>query len=540
MRIKKSLLVLTSLAIVLSACSNEGTKPKEEAAVKEVIDNINESGMPIVKESIELNIFAGQTPQSAEDWNDVMIWNEYEKMTGIDIKWEMIPSISLDEKRNLALASGRLPDAFHTAGIPTVDLLKYGEQGTFIKLNDLIEEHAPNLTALFEQYPEVKKAITFPDGNIYSFPTIVEPNFLSMRIGPKPWVNNDWLEALNMKMPETTDEYYEYLKAVKEQDPNGNGKADEIPFGSYSIGMLLRWVNGSFGLGNRGFNHPYIDMNPKEEELRFIPTSDEYKAALQYVNKLFSEGLIEQNIFSMESEQFLANASEGLYGSTVSHGPTDLFPKDAGKAFASAPALEGPFGDKLIAGMTSSVSSIGGFVITNKNQNPIATVKWMDYLYSDEGAKLFLMGIEGETYEVTPEGDLQYLDKIVNSVDGLSFEQELAKYLTWPGGGYPGIVKEEIFKGLENSPESAKAAENLKPYVLDEAWPSFTYTIEENEKLSSIGVDVEKYVIEMRDKFIAGDIPFSEWENYLKTLESMGLEEYMDIKKTALERFRNS
>lgn len=529
----------------MAACSNRegGAKEKgikEKGQKEEVPENINETGMPIVKESITLDIFAGRTPQSAEDWNDVMIWNEYEEMSGIDINWEMVPSISLEEKRNLALASGTLPDAFHTASIPSIDLLKYGEQGTFIKLNDLIEEHAPNLNKLFEEYPSMKKAVTFPDGNIYSFPTIIEPDFLSMRIGPKPWVNKEWLDALKLDMPETTEEYYQYLKAVKEQDPNGNGKADEIPFGSYSIGMLLRWVNGSFGLGNRGFNHPYVDMDPQKAELRFIPTSDEYKEMLEYVNNLFKEELIEQSIFSMETDQFLANASEGLYGSTVSHSPMDLFPEAAGKAFDSAPALEGPFGDKLIAGITSEVSSLGGFVITNSNENPIATVKWMDYFYSDEGAKLFLMGIEGETFEETPDGELQYLDKITNSAEGLSFEQELANYLTWPGGGYPGLVKEEIFKGLENSPESARATENIKDYVLEEVWPSFTHTLEENKKLGSMGVDIEKYVVEMRDKFISGDVSFSEWDKYVENLESMKLEDYMDIKKAALERYQSN
>src|SRR5699024_9236682 len=174
---------------------------------------------------------------------------------------------------------------------------------------------------LFEEYPEIKKAVTFPDGKIYSFPTVVSPEFTSMLLGPRPWVNEEWLESLDMEMPETTEEFYEYLKAVKEDDPNGNGEADEIPFGSYSIWMLLRWLNGSYGLLNRGFNHQYVDMDPSGDKMRFIPTSDEYKEMLMFVNKLYSEGLIEKNIFSIDTAQFLANATDGKYGSTVSHDP---------------------------------------------------------------------------------------------------------------------------------------------------------------------------------------------------------------------------
>ncbi|NBJ68842.1 MULTISPECIES: extracellular solute-binding protein [Clostridia] len=533
---KLLLLLLIVPLLFITACSDKDAKLKK-GSTSENLENLTESGMPIVEDQIKLKIFAGRTPQSAEDWNDVLIWNTYEEMTNIDVEWEMVQSTGLEEKRNLALASGTLPDAFHTASIPTVDLLKYGEQGVFIPLNDLIEEHAPNLKKVLDEYPEVEKAITFPDGNIYSFPTVVDPNFLSMLLGPRPWVNQEWLDTLSMEMPQTTEDYYEYLKAVKTKDPNGNGKADEIPFGSYSIDMMIRWLNGAYGLGNRGFNHPYIDMDPAKEELRFIPTSEEYKAMIEYLHKLYNEGLIEQNIFSMETGQFLANSTEGLYGSTVSHSPRELFGVEE---YSGAPALEGPFKDKLFTGITPMVTSINGFVITSENKNPAATVRWMDYFYSDEGSKLFLMGVEGETYEETSDGELKYLDKITNSTDGLTFEQELAKYLTWPGGGYPGLVKEEYFKGLENAEDSRKSAEKLEPYIIDEVWPSFTYTKEENDLLASIGTDIQKYVIEMRDKFISGDIPLSEWDSYTQTVKDMGLEDYLKVQKQALERYKSN
>lgn len=525
--------VLLVAVLLLTACS--GNKKQETS--EENLKNLTDSGMPIVKDKITLNIFAGRTPQSAPDWNDVMIWNEYEDMTNIDVKWQMVQSSGLEEKRNLTMTGGELPDAFHTSSFGPIDILKYGEQGVFIELNDLIEAHAPNLMQLFEEYPEIKKAVTFPDGKIYSFPTVVSPEFTSMLLGPRPWVNEEWLESLDMEMPETTEEFYEYLKAVKEGDPNGNGEADEIPFGSYSIGMLLRWLNGSYGLLNRGFNHQYVDMDPSGDKMRFIPTSDEYKEMLMFVNKLYSEGLIEKNIFSIDTAQFLANATDGKYGSTVSHDPHELFGLEN---FAGGTALEGPFGDKLMTGRTPSVSDIGGFVITNENENPEATVRWMDYFYGDEGAKLFLMGIEGETYEETEDGELKYLDKITKSEEGLSFEQELAKYLTWPGGGYPGYVKAELFQGLENSPKSAESAKKLEPYMIEEAWPTFTHTAEENRVLASTGADIEKYALEMRDKFISGDVPFSEWDKYVDTIEKMGLEEYMKIKEQALERYEKN
>jgi putative aldouronate transport system substrate-binding protein len=105
---------------------------------------------------------------------------------------------------------------------------------------------------------------------------------------------------------------------------------------------------------------------------------------------------------------------------------------------------------------------------------------------------------------------------------------------------YPSITKQEYFKGAEGSEISQKAAEKLEPNLIDEVWPAFTYTEEENKKISAFGADIEKYVAEMQDKFITGDVSFDQWDKYIKTLEDMNLEEYMDIQQAAYERYQDN
>ncbi len=356
-----------------------------------------------------------------------------------------------------------------------------------------------------------------------------------MQISEGPWIRQDWLDELGMDNPETTEELYEYLKAVKEKDPGNN---NAIPLGSQSIGGILTWLKGSFGVGNRGQTHQFIDMDPERNQLRFYPISDDYKEMLEYVKKLYDEGLIEKNIFTLEHDRFYANGAEGVYGSVYNHSPEELFSGDIGKNYTGGNALEGPHGEKAFSGI-GFPSSITGFVITSANEHPAATVRWMDYFYSEEGAKLFFMGVEGETFEVDGNGELQYLDKITNSSDGLTMEQELAKYITYLGGGYPGLVKEATFKGAESLPTSIEAAQKLEPFMPEEIWPDFTYTIEENNKLSALQADIHKYVDEMQDKFIAGQESFDKWDNYVKTIENMGLEEYMEIQQAAYERYQD-
>lgn len=260
---------------------------------------------------------------------------------------------------------------------------------------------------------------------------------------------------------------------------------------------------------------------------------------LEYLNKLYTEELIQENIFTIETDQSFAMGTEGLYGSVVIANPETVY-GDMGENFVGMPALEGPNGDKLVTRIGSTLSRMGEFVVTKENEYPATMLRWMDYFYSDDGAKLFFMGVEGETFEELEDGDIDYVESIKNSPDGLTLEQELSKYITWLGGGYPGIVKEEFFKGSSSLPSGLEAAERVKADIGEEVWPPFLYTEDESKEMSSLAADIEKYVDEMRDKFINGSESFSKWDDYIKTIENMGLDHYIEIQQAAYGRFKNN
>lgn len=531
------LMVITLLfTVACGAKENNVSKEKPTNANKnaEEVKNLNtDSDMPIVNEKITLNMFVASVP-SSHDWNDILIWNEYEKMTNIEVNFEQVPENSLDEKRNLTLASNNLPDVFYAADIPPLDILKYGEQGTLLRLNDLIDDYAPNVKALFEKYPTVEKALTFPDGNIYSLPGFYSPEFPSLIIGNRPWLNEKWLEELGMENPTTTEDYYQYLKAATEKDLAGDGKT--VGYGGRNITDLVGWLRGSFGVATTGRN--YIDLSPDADEVRFYPVSDGYKELLEYIHKLYDEELIEQNIFSIEQDQFLANAANGIYASSVFWTPADLF-GEAGADYVGGLALEGPHGDKKFAFTSYPAYNIGKFAMTSTNEHPEATMRWIDYFYGDEGSLLMFMGIEGETYEVNDEGELDFMDHIRNSKEGLTLDQEVAKYLTWVVG-VPSVLKEEYFQGSERHPTAIEAAKHLEPDLVDEMWPAFLYTAEENKRLSSLEADIHKYADETRDLFISGRKSFDEWDEYVEKIEKMGLEEYLEIQNQAYDRYKTN
>lgn len=554
---KKLLMIcMAILLVIVAACgSNNNNNNNDEAADTDNNNNDNnndeaadtdnddensdEDGFPIVDESITLKFLAGRSPSTAQDWNKVTLWETYNDMTNIEIDWELIPKESLEEKRNLKLASGTLPDVFYQASMPSEDLLKYGEQELFIVLNDLIDEHMPHLTALFEEFPAIKQGLTFPDGNMYSLPTIYGPDFPSVLVSTKLWIREDWLSDLEMDMPETIDEFYDYLKGVKETDLIGDGENNEIPFGGTdgSLSHLIQWLSGAYGVQNRGTQQSYLDMDPETEELRFFRITDEYKEMIEFLHTLYSEELIQQNIFSVDSQQSYAMGSDGVMGSTVISSTETIYGDEEGGKFTGMPALKGPYEDHIFTKVRSPLVSMSGMVLTSENDHVAETLKWMDYFYSDEGAKLFFMGVEGVTYEEDADGNVDYLDEIKNNPDGSTLEQTLADHVTYLGGGYPGRLREEYFNGAEATDKSVEAAEKVEPQLIDEVWPKFTFTNEESKELAPLQSDIHKYIDEMIDKFISGDEPLSEWDDYVSEIESMGLEDYMNIQQEAYDRF---
>ena len=530
--------MVLSLSLFVTACSggggNEGT---DSGKSEERLANLNQAGMPIAKEKITMTGFAAKLYASA-DWSKLMLWEEYEKMTNVHIDWETVQIDSLKEKRNIKLAGGDYPEIFFASAFAKSDLIKYGSQGTFLKLNDLIDQNAPNFKAMMEKYPIVKKGITMPDGSIYGLPTVFDPEFKSLFYGT-PWMKQEWLVKLNLKPPTNLDELYNVLKAIKEGDPNGNGKNDEIPWGSKGVWIMINFLKGSFGLNKNGVANPNVDLEPDTGKLRFVPATKQYKELLEYVAKLYRDGMFDKETFTMKDTDISSKATAGVYGFLDGVDPKAIYNQEG---YVGMPILEGPYGDKMATNIGSPLGNIGMFVLTDKAKNPEAAIRWMDHFYSDEGAKMFFMGFEGVTYKMTDKGEYEYLDSIAKNPDGLNLDQAVSQYLVWPGGYYPGIVKQQFFKGAEGLPSSVKNAEDAAPnsIKLDDIWPAFNFTPEEQDELTTIQTDIHTFVDEMRDKFASGALGFDQWDSYVQQLDKMNVKRYLEIYQAAYDRYTSS
>jgi putative aldouronate transport system substrate-binding protein len=522
-------------AAVVAGCTDNANRNDDASLQIETPPRggIKPTGFPIVDKPITIRMMGARYNTHGE-WKDMLVFKEYEKKTNIHIEWDTAPDSIFMAKRNIALAGGKLPDAFYRANLSPSDEVNYGAQGIIIPLNDLIDHYGPNIKAMFAKYPEIKRSITAPDGNIYSLPQVAD--YLAPRINQKPWINKKWLDKLHLSMPTTTDEYYQVLKAFKEQDPNGNGVQDEIPWSGTKGLTIWMGLRGAWGLGTTGGRVRNIDLD-SGGKVRFYPADPRYKELLEYMARLYKEGLIDKEVFTTVGEQFAAKGRNGVVGSLHANNANNLGPEYFSD-YVAMPALKGPHGDQLYSQVLPVLQVQGTFAITKANKAPEATMRWVDYFFSEEGSKFFRMGIEGETYDTQPSGDFQYGVSIRHNPDGLSLDQAVGQFSPWPGGGLPHMIYERYDKTPNSMPSALAAAKLLEPYIPSQIWPSFLFTRQEQRQVNALQTDIDPYVEEMRIKFITGTEPFSLWDHYVNTLQKMGVADLIDIYAAAFARYK--
>lgn len=463
------------------------------------------------------------------------VWKRVEERTGVKMEFQVAPSSEYDNYMMVRMAAGNLPDILR---VPESAVVKYAGQGLFEPMNELIEQHAPNIKRFFEENPDLASLFTLPDGSIYGISSITTGSGMSDPSGLM--IRQDWLDRLGLKEPTTIDEWYIVLKAFKEQDPNGNGLADEIPLSpKYALWGLGVFSSG-FGLHQDWDDLYSVDANGK---IHYELETEQAKAYYQWLNKLFREGLLDPEFTNENAEQFNGKITRNLVGAT-NHAAQNTeryngWLKEAGVEDAVyvmnvPPANNGQKGYYEKYGPNS-----GWFSIAKNSNNKVEAIKLLDYIYaSEEGNYLFRLGIEGKTYEWV-DGKPVWTEWVTSHPDGLSSAQALRSIGALPTT--PWIFHDKGFHSLnpQNSEFLAAQSEKLKDY-LDEGVYFGLPTLEEADELAAIQADTDTHRDEQLIRFMLGDRDFSEWDQFNRELVNMGIERVHEVMQARYDRYSNA
>jgi len=505
----KSLCVLLAIFIAFvfqTGCGNKGNK-KETAS-----------------EEIALTIFMNVADMCTydEDWP---IFKEAAKETGIKLK--SIPpneNPSSEQAFDTMLSSKRFPDIIHGEFNSLNDI---GKKGTLIPLEDLIDKYAPHISELFEKYPDFKKRATADDGHIYYLPGSISGLENSALPSTGWFIRQDWLDKLNLKQPETMQELVEVWRAFRNNDPNGNGQKDEIPF--FARVEALNPLFALFGTQQSGYM-------PENGKVVFTPVTEKYKEAVKAISSWYAEGLIDEEIFTRGN-----SAREQLLGEDLGGSCHDWFSSTAAYSSKYADKIpeikfipmappENIYGEKVEFSSRRAIHGYG-WGISKDNEYPIQTMEYFDFWYTDKGKDLISYGVEGEHYSVS-NGKKILNDNVLNAEGGApTFMREIGQVEI-------GAIRDFDAEYQAMSEIAKKGFDLYLENGFCKPPTEFAeFTDAENVVKQKYSSDINTFANDQLRKWIMGveDVD-NTWDNYVQTINFMHLDEVTQIYQAAYER----
>ncbi|RTE10852.1 extracellular solute-binding protein [Paenibacillus whitsoniae] len=528
---KKSFTVLLTIALTASiaiGCSKQEETGSSQPSGSLASNNLNQTGLPIVKEKVNLT---ATVVSSTNNWNTKKYFQDLEKATNVHVEFQSFGNNEL-EKFNLMFASRDFPDIILGGGGANNKQLDKQIQdaaaaGDIIPLNDLIDKYAPNWKAALAKNPYLKKVITAKDGNIYTLP-IYRNDTTNSGIRDQWLINTKWLNELGLKMPTTTEEFYQVLKAFKENAGKGSIPKNVIPWyylwNNFSGGNFDLF--GSFGV--LVYNGDYIAV--KDGKVQFQAMNPAIKEPLKYLNRLYKEGLIPPESFTDDGNTFAAKYSSNppVVGSFSTFHNPDM----TEQIYDAMLPIKGPGVDKPLYRRQVNTVDRNLFEITKKNKNPEASMRWIDTIADPDWSIQGNYGMFGDFLEKQADGTI----KSVPNKNAADLNTNI------PNNTIALLLPQELMDKMTLSGQNAIRAKNVKkyePYVapLENFYPPVLFTSEQNDKKASISTDVLGYVNKTFSKWVVEGGIDQEWDAYVKKLKDMKVDEMIKVYQDALDDF---
>ncbi|MBD0379802.1 extracellular solute-binding protein [Paenibacillus sedimenti] len=384
-----AVLLLGSVTACTSTPGENTAKPSSPSSPANA--TVSEAPKETPKTSVTIKVLHQRTTNFPED-NPVKA--EIIKRTGIDFQPITVEGGEIQNKLNVMIASGDMPDIIQFDSVKLKELV---DNKVIIPLDELLQQHGKSILDNKKAY--FGKNATL-DGKVYALPMgLGYPSVLALR--------KDWLSKVAMNLPTTLDEYYNVLKAFVEKDPDGNGKNDTLGLGAtleqtITLNHIFAAYGVAFGIPGRP---QYVNG-----ELLPTPLQPGYLDAVKFLNKLYKEGLLDPDfptIPAMKSFEKLWNGTIGVYDFTpvgTSNNWVSRY-KDPKPEWAFT-VLKGPQGKGGTARVIRDTGTFFG--ITRASKHPEEAMKLLNFLNSEEGDKLTYLGIEGKHYTMK-DGKVEWI-----------------------------------------------------------------------------------------------------------------------------------
>jgi putative aldouronate transport system substrate-binding protein len=534
--------VLAALAALLAAGCGRQKGAGAARAEYSPDANLNAPGtLPIAKERVSLRVGIEAQP-NVENFETNWMTRQLEEQGNFDLTFEVYPAGDRLQKLELMVMAGGsdLPDVV-IGPISIGAATKYGQAGMILPLNEYYEHSAYwSKEAAKDLDIDPLKYVTSYDGNVYGMYGInvsLNNTYNNGRIN----IYEPWLEKLNLKMPETTDEFLETLRAFRDRDPNGNGLKDEIPLVSFNTAM--------------GTNYLYALMNPfvytqsnfwlvVDGKVNVAFTQPGWREGIRYSKRLLDEGLLSPLSFTQDQSQMTAmiTPDPARVGVVNRISLSNLGARDIKRGqYVPIPPLAGPAGRQSY--YLPQLPELR-MIITKNCKHPEAAFRLGDLMGSERFSIMTRFGEKGVDWKDPEPGAKALFGEFGNPM--------LESILVWGTvqNKYWGELGPRILSNKHSAMDIdtgdpfdfarpigktiAKFVEYRKP---EQAVAGLVYNEQEQEVMDSLHSTIISYVQESFARFVTGDLDIErQWDSYLAEFKKMGLPEVLSAAQAAYER----
>lgn len=519
-------LLATAMAVELAACG--GTAGSENGVVE--AGESSELGKKDTWLSDEMVTITYARPESSLQPYDpdcaTVQW--IRENLGIDL--QVSTYSDYDTKMNTLLAANQLPDLFTIWG----NVSDVVGTGSLLELTDLIEQYAPNIQRDYEDISELSRYKM--DGGIYTLAQIRRDD--NWEQGSVPCIRTDLLEEQNLEIPTTWDELYEVLEALSKAYP------DSIAYGARGDDrVLFNYMSPIKGLGG-----DYGLYQDEEGVWHMGCLEDSYKEALQYLHNMYKAGILDNEYLIVSADDWKSGLGTGKY---LFYYDNPVFLDTLNKTLRETDQdarlepimfLANDEGKTVNYGHPNNYYNVWGISADTENKEVI--IKFVDWLYSDQGGYLMNYGIEGTHWEMV-DGKPQFLNSVVEEYKSRTGDP------TYEAGSEIGIG--DLFLDMswysnydaafKTTSEESWTRENIHK-VYEEHMDCVIqqpieppYTAEESARITEINQNYMDYSKTEINKFVSGERSFDEWDEFVQELIDKGAQERVDIANQAEQRF---
>ena len=555
MKQKRIIALVSATALVataLAGCGKTSEENTQKTAVGEAEGTAKED-LPFSKYAETVTVHLGGSMNPNAKIPDGMSYedNSYTRFLKDDLNIKVVydwvaSSSDYDEKMNLCIGSGTIPEMMNVNATQYRALLKYD---MIQPLDQYFEDYASDKLKGFVKSggEELKKCITNDKGEMMAIPAP------SMMVGEmnEMWIRQDWLDNLGLEVPRTWDEMAAVAEAFVTQDPDGNGEDDTIGIlGPGNSNHINDIGDNQFGLDPLFCSfqsYPQYWLQDEDGTVKYGSIQPETRTALEKIQKLYTDKLIDPEMLVRSNcQETLLSGKVGIFFGPWWSGYTFADATLAGeadwRAYFTPLSEDGNY-------YTHMPDPTSKYVVVSKScKNPEAAFKMISYQvangqhWTDDGITSSDMNISdfyplwnaydnADEIEVSTETLEKYLAGEI-TMDDVDFSQhillksdmEAVKELKKEPYDDFSLDKWNLDSDLAktNLPRLVSLLVGGAPYVNDKYIPVYNAYSGQTETMQAKWANLKKMEEETFAKIIMGKADISEFDTFVKNWKSQG------------------